>query len=228
MNYFESLINFLVDKRHGVSSKASIILLALVIALLINNLLGISYYYNISRKVEQIEKINQLLTDTSLTPSTRKTLTTWENEIINRKSVWDNTVLYVQHTFLNKELRIDTVKVIGKEPMNDNPVVTAQKRNNTWFFISSSFLYLLSMLTFPLIYIFMQRDDSWTDVLAISLLVEGLIFLMAWLHYWVFSFIPMLCGSWTWNYVLNVVLQSGILITMSFFANRSKKKIRRA
>ena len=87
-------------------------------------------------------------------------------------------------------------------------------RNNFWFLMTASGFYILvSLLVVPIL-LFADRKTPILILLATMLMFLAIMAFTSWFNYWLFGkIIPdQLFGSWTWNYVANVLVQIGLVL----------------
>jgi len=78
-------------------------------------------------------------------------------------------------------------------------------------------------LALPLM-LFTEKTNHLLERIATGFLVAGLIFAIGLFFYWICNFIPQLSKStWTWNYILNTVIQCSFIIIPSILSANQKK-----
>lgn len=213
MSFFDNITSYITDRSKRLSAKATVIILAIAAILLMDNISGFSFYYNKQRQLEQLKSITELLKDTTLSSNTRIELIILEQQTLNRKNI-------VDYSFsLFKNLTLISSKS-NQNAINNN---RKSSRNDLWFFISSSGIYLLVViLAIPIIFL----TDKKTPIfrLIATMLISALIIAFtAWFNYWLFGVIipDQLFGSWIWNYIVNFLLQIGLGVGL-YWAGRYK------
>jgi hypothetical protein len=204
MDFIDKILNFITDSNRRLSSKAAIGILALISVVVIDNVTGFSYYYNKNRQLEQLESIKILLSDSTLTTETRQKLVVLESHVLDRKSIMDYSLSFFKNISL-------TSSKPSQNTINNNGKII---RNNIWFLLSTSGVYILTTIfVVPVLFITDRKTPFW-KLLASMIVFVVVMFFTSWFNYWLFDkIIPdKLWGSWTWNYIINFLLQIGLLI----------------
>lgn len=204
MNYIESILNFIFDKKRRISAKAAIIILSITSLLLIDNLLGFTYFYSHNRQLDQLESIYTIRKDSTLSEISKQKLLELENELWNRKNIFEKAAI----VFSSKTGYIQKV---------ETPKTTEIKgygRNDFWFLVSTSGVYMLVTIIMIPVLLFMDKKSSFLKSLATFIIFALVMGFTSWFNYWLFGkIIPdNLWGSWTWNYVINAFIQVGLMI----------------
>jgi hypothetical protein len=92
MAFYDNVLNFITDRTNRMSARATVIIVALVCILLVDNILGFSFYYNKQRQLEQLKSITLLLKDTSITGTQEQILLN-----LNIKHLPDELSLIIFH-----------------------------------------------------------------------------------------------------------------------------------
>ena len=212
MDIFVKIFEFITSKQTHLSAKATIFLLLIISLWLINNIFGFSYYYNINKKISILKEISILHQDTTFQESTIKSLDSLETSVLERK----NMINYFSDLSKNDSLSNSTIKK-NTTPNNANPI-----RNNFWFLISSSTIYLIAIIAMP--FVIFSNDDNFLSKIGTTIISIAMLSLAAWFNYWLFGFIekPIL-NNWNWNYFLNFVFQI-IMFTLFYFTSEKLNK----
>ena len=203
MTYIDHIFNFITDNTKRLSSRATVIILTLFCILLIDNIVGVSFYYNKQRQLDQLKSISLLLKDTTLTAYTRAKLISIERQTLDRKTIIGQSLSFLQNISWTSQTHPN--KIINN---NANPI-----RNDIWFLISSSGLYILVAILFLPIMLILDKKTPFLRLIATLLTFTVIILFTAWFNFWLFDkIIPdNLFGSWTWNYIANFILQIGLV-----------------
>lgn len=215
MSFFENILNFITDSEKRLSARATVFIITIFTLLVVDNLIGFSYYYNKQRQLEQLKSITELLSDTTLNTETRARLITLRNQTFDRKNLIDYSL-----SFLKNIASIDN-KQSQSITKNDTKII----RNNIWFLISSSGLYILVTIFVVPVLLLTDRRTPFLKLLASMIIFIFIMFFTAWFNYWLFDkLIPdKVFGSWTWNYLINFSLQIGLIIGLSFATKTMNK-----
>jgi hypothetical protein len=232
MSFINEIFDFLRDKTLTFNKKSLIIVGIFILVFSIDWLFGISFNYSINQKINQIEKIENIKINYSLTDSLLGELNRLETKIINRI---DYVKLVHFHDFKSKNqstrapVIIDTLKVKQDSTqilhkVRPTPTVTMNKpihRNWIWDLITSTFIYMIVIL-FLIILPFTQKSDFFTTLLG-SVIVIIAIGLVCWLSYWVFSNIPTIIKPWV-NYIINSIVHVTIVVIIAYIYNTLTEK----
>lgn len=174
-------------------------------ALLVSSLLGVDYLFRLSdsyitkTKIEQIEKIEELIAKDTLRPEARKELIRLENEVIQRQGLWvslGSFSSFIQSIINSQDAKIAT-------PTNANPIV----RNSWYHNLSSGWVFWLLIAMSP----FITFSGGITgEKLAGVLMMDFFALLCAFVLAYLFAFIPVL-GHPIVNYILNAILCLGLI-----------------
>lgn len=216
MSLFDNFTSFVTDRSQRLSARATVIILVLAVVLLVDNISGFSFYYNKQRQLDQLKSISQLLKDTTMSRDTKTKLAALERQTLDRKNIIDYSL-----SFLKKISWTSSRQSQNTINNNGNSI-----RNEFWFFISSSGLYVLVIvLTVPII-LLTDKKTPFFKLIATLLISIVIIGFTAWFNYWLFDkIIPdRLFGSWTWNYIANFLLQIGLAIGL-YWASKYKPQV---
>jgi hypothetical protein len=215
MSFFDNILNFITDSEKRLSARATVFIIAICTLLIVDNLIGFSYYYNKQRQLEQLKSITELLADTTLTNDTRAKLVTLQTQTFDRKNIIDYS-----SSFLKNISSTD-----NKQSQNTTKTDAKIIRNNIWFLITSSGLYILVTIFVVPVLLLTDRKTPFLKLLASMIIFILVMFFTSWFNYWLFDkLIPdKLFGSWTWNYIVNFVLQIGLILGLLFATNTMNK-----
>lgn len=223
MEFFNSIFHFLTDKTKGLSYKALLTILVITLIVLIDNTLSFSYYYNTENKIAQISNLNKILTDSTLNKSEKNELLKLRKQIIDRKTWKDKAWNLLSKMEFNKNDIVTTEKT--PEYIEKNKIEEINiERSYFWHFISSSWLILILIIIFPIVGL-LDRSSSLTQTIGILLLLEPILYGVAWFFAKIFSFIPTIFGNPIYNYVLNGILCFGVFALIGIFGNKKTTTI---
>ena len=216
MNFLENILNFITDSNKRLSAKTAIVILTLLSVIVIDNVTGFSYYYNNQRKLDQLESIKNLLKDTTLTTETKQKLTVIQSKVFERKNIFDYSLSFFRNISLTSSKNNQTtIKSKGS-------II----RNDIWFLMSTSGFYILVTILVVPILLFTDKKTPFWKLLASMIMFVIVMFFSSWFMYWLLDkIIPdELFGSWTWNYIINFIIQVGLVAGM-YFATKTMNKI---
>jgi len=204
MNFFEHILNFITDRSKRLSTRATVSILSLVFILLIDNIFGVSFYYNKQRQLDQLQSVSLLLKDSTLSNETHSELVLLEKQALNRKSIVDYSLSFLQNiSWTSSKQSQNTIN------NNAKPI-----RNNFWFLISASGLYILVTIFVLPVLLLTDRKTPFLKLFASMVMFVIVMIFTSWFNYWLFDkLIPdRLFGSWIWNYIVNFIVQIGLIV----------------
>lgn len=213
MSLYENILGFITDRTKQLSTRATAVILTLFCLVLIDNIIGFTHYYNNQRKLEQLKSISTLLNDTLLSKETRQELIELEKHTFKRKNILDYSISFVQDlTWTNKT-------------SNKPEKISQSERSDIWFLISASGIYILVTIFVVPVLLLTNKKTPFFKLLASMIMFVIVMFFTCWFNYWLFDkIIPdRVFGSWTWNYIINFVLQIGLVIGLLFATNTMNK-----
>lgn len=211
MNFIDNILSFVTDRNKKLSTRATIVILSVVALLALDNILGFTYNYKVNQKLEQLESVSELLEEEILTSGTRKELRKIELETVEREDVLDLFSRFVSSIEL---------------PSNDNSSGRPSgERNNFWFLITSSGLYILVSLLFVPVLLFTDKETHFGTLITGMIMFLLIMAFTSWFNYWLMGvLIPdQLFGSWGWNYFANLLIQIGLIFAYNAAGNYAKK-----
>src|SRR5688572_25998006 len=96
MEIINSYFTFITDKKRKLHSKAVLIISTLAIIVLVDNILGFSYFYHNQRKIEQIKSLCEILKDTTVSEPVKEKLTLMQYNTLNRENFISNIITVTQ------------------------------------------------------------------------------------------------------------------------------------
>ncbi|KAF2331586.1 hypothetical protein [Flavobacterium nitrogenifigens] len=140
MEIFKAIIEFIKDNSIKKLSKFFIFLTVVIFFVFADNIFGFSYYYNLNNKLSQIEKVSNILNNSTLDFATRNELSQIRKDIIGRKTLKDDI--------------ISAWRKISFTDSNDkilNELNSSSKiRNSTIEFISINYFWIFLFIFMPL------------------------------------------------------------------------------
>ncbi|RYJ39113.1 hypothetical protein NU08_1951 [Flavobacterium anhuiense] len=206
MNFFDKFFDFVFDERKKISSKAAIIILVLFGVLLINNVLGVSSNYVVNNKIEQIQKLNLIISNPASDSVTIKAAKKIREEIFSRKSVLEYSYDYFAQLSFRKDIKKDNISKSVK------PVEEIDAPSDFWFYFTASGVYILLGIAMIFLMLFIDKVSTISQRVAVTLILVTTFFGLGQIFYWLCSLIPMiLSNSWILNYLVNLIIQIGTI-----------------
>jgi hypothetical protein len=202
----KQFIFFLTDTNKHFSTKAGIIVAVILGVLLANNLFGFTYYYNIHNKSEKIKEINELLKDSTITGVEKSTLINIRSEVLYRQTIVEIAAEKIADAY--SYLKTKTFHKKQPQQNTEKPGRLMAARNNFWFLMSTSGLYIIVLLiAVPAILLASFQSGQAFNALIGAILIIAIFYSISAFFYYAFGLIPRIAENWAWNYVLNFVLQ---------------------
>jgi hypothetical protein len=218
MSYLDQITEFLFNENRRLSSKAAVVLFIIIGIFFIDNMLGFTFYYNSDKKIEEINKLNYIIKDSTVDQYTKSYAIALRSTIIDRKNVLIKTLSFFQDILPKSSVKVQSDKIVNTEYR----IVTIS-RNNFWFHLTSGgVFYIFALLMIPGI-LFTDKKTSFSQKIATIILASILLWGIGLFFYWIFNFIPLISKSTLlWNYLLNVVLQFTIIYGLKYLILRKK------
>lgn len=213
MSLYENIFGFITDRSKHLSTRATAVILTIFSLVLVDNIIGFSHYYNNQRQLDQLKSISILLRDTQISEDTKKELIQLEKQTFKRKNILDYSISFVKDFSW-------TNKTSTKTESNSQ-----SERSDIWFLFSASGLYILVTIFVVPVLLLTDKKTPFFKLLASVIMFVVVMFFTCWFNYWFFDkIIPdRVFGSWTWNYIINFVLQIGLVIGLIFATNTMNK-----
>lgn len=223
MELVNSIFHFFTDKTKKLPYKLILLLSTLVLIALLDNFLSFSYSYNNNNKIAQIEGINNILNDTSITKYEREKLLVLRKDILNR-STWKDKSYDVLTSIEFKNDKKSNVNVPEIKGTKNSSQVSKEKpkfieRDYWWHFISSSWLFIILMFVIPVIS-FLDKETIFWQTIGVIIILEPLLYGICWIYAKVFSIIPIIYNNPFYNYFLNATLCLLSILLFSFFGKK--------
>lgn len=194
MDVFGGIINYLTDSPTRFIKKLFFVYMLIITLMVIDGVFSFSYYYNLDRKLTEVEKIENLLDSENLTVKENEQLCALRQELIARPTFTEK--YYPKLSWFNFFSGTD-------------------KRNPLVHFITSSWFLIITAMIIPFIGLFSKSNGtSKLDIeaiLIVTLMFVPILLIMSWIWTLILAQIPLLNDSPWINYVLNFAI-SWILV----------------
>ena len=216
MSYIDHITAFLFDEDRRLSSKAAVVVFVILAIVFVDNILGFSYSFSSDKKIEQVQKLNLILKDSTTDSTTKAFALNLRSQIIERKNVVAQTLSFFRGKSNN------TIKHQTNNPPAIPKAIESSIKNNFWFNVSASGIYfLLAVIMIPLM-LFTDKTTSFSQRLATGIATTISFVLFALFFIWVLGLIPQITNStWVWNYIINFLIQ---IITMGLLVYVGQQK----
>lgn len=212
MDLFTTIIKSLTDKTTKLSHKFLMLFALVISVIIIDNTLSFSKNYNNTKKTNQIEKLNNIIKDSTLTKSEIKQLKELRSNIISHKTLKD----HIYDKYLS-------IKFKNEKTNTSKYEADIKTRNYTVHFITSNWLLLLLMIVMVFVPFF-SNEGSFNTMLLGVIFLEFVFFGLAWLCAKILSLLPVIYGNPNLNYILNGLISIGIFALLFRYFNKHNKK----
>ena len=174
MEVFKDIFGFLVDNNRRLSAKALMIISAVAVVFITNDITGFTYYYNMRNKIEQLKQINSIKQDPITSRETKIYLSLIENDVVSRKSNIDiawNYVNTLYNSFKSNSL------INSKHAVKNNNIQISEirsTRNEFWFLLTSSGFFILTTLIGIPAMVLSNPKEEWGAVIVGGILIIGI------------------------------------------------------
>lgn len=216
MSFFDNILNFITDSNKRLSAKATIVVLTVIALLLTDNIIGFSHYYNNQRQLEQLKSISTLLKDSTLNSETKKNLLELQKTTFTRKNILEKSIDFMRGLKFN----------LSDEDENASSKVEGA-RNDFWFLMSTSGLYILITILLIPVLLITDKKTPFLKLVATLIIFSLVMAFTSWFNYWLFELIipDRLFGNWIWNYVINAIIQIGLIVGLTWTTNTINRSV---
>lgn len=219
-------ISFFESDRISISRKIAIPLLVVLTILLLDNVLGTSYYWINEMETDYIVKVENAK---KICESDSILVAHFDEKIshaINRQNIFQ------WFASLFKNTGIENVKESSSTNLNGNIISNIGKwfpeveRNQMWHTITSSLLWIifLAFLSLFLLYApFVVEKDKVATIFGVIIGIGVLVFLI-WITQWIFGLIPVILNRAYINYILQLVINIFPIIALTVGTIKEVKK----
>lgn len=223
MELFNSIFQFFTDNSKKISHKTILVLFSIFTILILDNFLSFTYYYNNEKKITQIESINKVIKDTTITTKERKMLFSLRDKIISHKTWKDNIWDFCTAIDFKNDIKLSP-NINENKKNNDFKNFNKVERNYYIHYISSSWFFLLVILIVTFVGFSDKNTSFLTALMIILFFVIPLFLFLGWIFAKIFSFIPIILDNPVYNYILNFILSLLLIILFGFLIDRINKK----
>lgn len=213
---FTNIFDFIISADHKASKKIVLIVITLISLSLLDYVFRFSDSYVAERKIEQLDRIQTILKDSTLSSNVRKELNRLQVKIINRKGLWDTLSYYFN--IIQEEIKGDYNEP-SELPKHDTD--NTETRSLFWHVITSSSLFILMSVTLLLtiLWLIVTNKLATSTLIGIILLEVLLVILIVSFSY-TLALIPIIINPFV-NYAFNIIIN----IIMYIILNNYSKKI---
>lgn len=217
--FFEKLAEFLLPSRKTFSNKLFLVVGLGGLLLLIDNTIGVSYYYKTSRKVELISRLNEVISECNTDSAGKAYAVQIRDEVYGRKGVIGQA-----GSFLSPFRRY-SIKVKTHQPNNAPVINTCNDSMNFHFIMSAAGIpFIFAIIGFIGVFFRKDVDNGFWERLSIAILMAfacvtfGIV-LMA-----LIGLIPRIYAKNCYpNIILNIIIQIVIIGLLIRLVNKTTK-----
>jgi len=220
MSYIDHFTEFLFDEDKRLSSKAAVVVFIILAIIFVDNILGFSYSFSSDKKIEQVQKLNLILRDSTTDSTTKVFALNLRSQIIERKNIVNQTLSFFRGKSNN------TIKHHANNPpanAKPNEPLISSIKNNFWFNVTASGIYFLLAIIIIPVMLFTDKKTSFTQRFATGIATAISFVLFALFFIWVLGLIPQITNStWVWNYVTNFLIQAAVIGLLVYVGQQKK------
>jgi len=211
--------DFILDKSRSIGQRAGLSIIIIIVLFSVDRVLNFTYDIHINNKLNAIEKINNLKKEYKNDSLYTIQLSKLETEYKDRKHYYDyyHDNLFRFLNFSKSLFKSDNKEIIKEEIKKVNTIRKSPIRSNFWMFMSSNFFLIIITL------IFGKSTNTKESILGLFLILIILFCIMAFAN-WTANLIPLLLNNPIWNYILNFLIQTTLIILTTRIIIKSTTK----
>lgn len=213
-----SFLDWYVKNSVSLGYKTGLIVLTIVVALVIDNLTGFTFYYQNKQRIEQVEKLRTLKLQSGLDSTQLANLTKLQNEIINKKDFRHYLVDLFGDSFNSTAANNDKINAIINSSIEKGGV----KMNTGWFVFTSSYVLVCMLLMVPLSAVWDTSGDVAAKLVFFMLVFITVLIALVLNVYFMKLLVPPTPFVWL-NYLFNVIIH-GFVMRIFAIKTMVKKK----
>jgi hypothetical protein len=197
MEILLKIFEHLTDQTKKVSTKVVLAILTFFILLICDNTFNFSTNFNNQYKIEQIERLNNIVIDITLSKSEMNRLLEIRNSIIEHRTLKEKGYNFLSTIKINND-------DLNKIYFNSTNISLAYILH----FVSSSWAFLLLIVGFPFVAFKDKYMPNW-KILTILIFVQIALFFLSWCFAKMLSYLQLFENPF-FNYTLNASIQGAI------------------
>ncbi len=224
---FTKSFEYLTDKSVKWTTKMMNFIVFFIIIVFLNNSLKFVSSYRLNNKLEQLQKIHSILSDSLVSKDEKIFLTEERQNIIHQTTFLEIICNYYSSLsysdFLNIFKRQKTAPVT--KPANKNSPNISEKpiRNFYWHFIFSNIGLILLSLVVPYAVYKDPKNDSISLMIFTTLVVWVFFLIIGLIFAFLFGLIPVFEKVWI-NYVLDLILHLSVIGFSAYLIDKKTSK----
>ena len=213
LKWIQDFISLLFDKTKTLSLKIITVLSIIILVFIVNDILGLSYYYSTNQKLSQLKEIAALKKEYANQPDVLNEVLATEKSVITRQTIIEKFLR------LFSEDKIDD-KFSDNSLNTENGNKTEASRSQLYHTLTSSWGLILIVLILPFAFFSRKQDLSLIlGTLAALAMLSGFI----WLSQFLLGLIPVIDNKPWINYILNFIIHSLVWIGFIYQTNKNKR-----
>ncbi|MDP4263297.1 MAG: hypothetical protein Q8941_12285 [Bacteroidota bacterium] len=222
MNPLAWIYQFITDKKKKISHRFAVIIIIMTGTILLDNILGLSFHYRITNKISEIQQVNSIIQNPMSDSITKNYAFYLRDKIINRKSIAD----YLSF----RELFKSSAKPKINKPSDKPNKTDSNIKNNLIFTLTAGGFFILFGIVIFIAVLFAEtepKDMKFYERLALGIILGGGCVTIAIFLSFLLGLIPLIMKNWTYNYILNGLVQltiiSSVTYSIKISADKNKK-----
>lgn len=222
MDLINSFFHFFTDNSKRITTKVFLFLSVIFLIWFLNDTLSFTFYYSQEKKLESMERINNLLKDKSLDESEIDYLIRTKKEIITRKPISELLINFLasrEWMGIAKDFPPKVSFPDNGDINLPNPNSSSSNWNYYLHFISASFPWLILMLTMPFT-AYSDKSMSFIKSIGVLLLAEFCFFIIALFFTSILGLVPIFTQIPWLNYLINFLVNISLIWYLIHLANK--------
>jgi hypothetical protein len=215
-----NIIKLFLDKSKHWTLRAGVFISIIGLLLILDFTLNLSYNYYVSRKLENLEKIQILKKEYSTDDLKLKKILVLEDKILDKKhysdfifpdlSFADFTFSSLKNLTITKEINQKTTKIVIPKTTTNNPKI----RSYFWMLLSSNYLFVI---VFAIMIFLPLKNKEQRTLKSISGWFAGLVVFSLIIIFvtWISFRIPLIYNEPIYNYILNFILHATFIVLIA-------------
>lgn len=203
MSYYDHFAEWLFSPERTLQQRTFVVLLGISILLLVNDVLGLGYYYVMHRKTEHFSQLTNIISAPTTDSTSRSMAINMRKEIMDRKPY---SLIFLDLLAGDSSSHIKNHQKNPSVVPKTNNTETTSIKNQMLFFASSGGIYFISAFITFLMLVFRDRKIPISNIYIIPI-ITVILWMLGIALIWLCSCIPIIFKNWYWNYMLNSVLQ---------------------
>lgn len=205
-DFFNNLLNLFFDSSKPQIKKFIFLFMLVLTALLVDNIVGFSYYYRVSKKLEQTAQIEELRLKAKGDPEISKNLRQIELDIIAERNIIQASKVFLKSvSFPYYDIDQGIVVINGSGVRLKQISVEEHRKRLYRLTLSSSFFFIAALLFAPLV-ILMIAKGGFFERIFFFLMTTFTVGIVVIVNTYLFLLLPKFEEKFWYNYPVNALL----------------------